>query len=77
MKLAPVINPLVIAGVIVALLGVAMLVYEYALRAEVQTLIDASPLRLTTERDHTLPTIAAVVAIIAGLGLAIAGQRRI
>jgi hypothetical protein len=73
----PFINPLVVIGVIIALLGVAMLAYEYLLHDEVQTLLDTDTLRLTTERDHTFPTIAAVVAIIAGLGLAFSGQRRI
>jgi hypothetical protein len=75
MKLS--INPLVVIGVIIALLGVAMLAYEYLLHDEVQTLLNTDTLRLTTERDHTFPTIAAVVAIIAGLGLAFSGQRRI
>jgi hypothetical protein len=75
MKLS--INPLVVIGVIVALLGVAMLAYEYLLHDEVQTLINSDALRLTTERDHTFPTIAGVVAIVAGLGLAFSGQRRI
>jgi drug/metabolite transporter (DMT)-like permease len=73
----PRITLLVVAGIVLALLGVAMLAYEYLMQAQVQTLVDSDTLRLTAERDHTFPTIAAVVAIIAGLGLAFAGQRRI
>jgi len=70
-------KPLVVIGVVVALLGVAMLGYEYLLREGVATVIDTAALRVETEPDRTIPTIAAIVAIVAGIGLAIAGQRRI
>lgn len=70
-------KPLAVVGLVVAILGVAMLGYEYLLRGAVETVVDSGPLRVETERDHTIATIAAVIAIVAGLGLAFAGQRRI
>ena len=70
-------KPLAVAGVVLAILGVAMLGYEYLLRGGVETVVDSGLVRVQQERDHTIPTIAAVIAIIAGLGLAFAGQRRI
>lgn len=70
-------KPLAVAGVVLAILGVAMLGYEYLLRGGRETVVDSALLRVEQERDHTIPTIAAVIAIIAGLGLAFAGQRRI
>jgi hypothetical protein len=70
-------KPLALAGVVLAILGVAMLGYEYLLRGGREMVVDSALLRVEQERDHTIPTIAAVIAIIAGLGLAFAGQRRI
>jgi len=70
-------KPLALAGVVLAILGVAMLGYEYLVRGGREMVVDSALLRVEQERDHTIPTIAAVIAIIAGLGLAFAGQRRI
>jgi hypothetical protein len=70
-------KPLAVAGIVLAVLGAAMLGYDYLLRDSGYTVIEQGPLRVEQERDRTIPTIAGVIAIIAGLGLAFAGQRRI
>jgi len=45
---------------------------------ERKTVLDAGPIKITQDQEKTIPipTIAGVVAIIAGLGLVIVGAKR-
>lgn len=70
-------KPIALAGIVIAVLGMAMLGYEHLLRGGGRTVAETDVLRIEEERDHTIPTIAAMVAIVAGVGLAFAGQRRL
>ena len=70
-------KPIALAGVVIALLGLLILGYEFLLRDDAGTVVETGALRVEEQRDHTIPTVAAVLAIVAGVGLAFAGQRRL
>jgi len=67
-----------LVGVILVVLGIVALVFQYVPIRETRTVVDAGPIQVQQERERRIPipTIAGVVAVIAGLGLAIASQRR-
>ena len=67
-----------LVGVILVILGIAALVLQYVPIRETRTIVDAGPIQIQqeTERRVPIPTIAGIAAVIAGLGLAIIGQRR-
>jgi hypothetical protein len=67
-----------LVGVILVVVGIAALVVQYVPIRGTRTIVDAGPIQIQqeTERRIPIPTIAGIAAVIAGLGLAIAGQRR-
>jgi hypothetical protein len=67
-----------LVGVILIVLGIAALIVPYIPIRENRTVIDAGPIQVQQERERRvpIPTIAGVVAVVAGLGLAVASQRR-
>ena len=71
-------KPMALVGVILIVLGIVALVIQYIPIRETRTVIDAGPIQVEQERERRvpIPTIAGVVAVVAGLGLAIASQRR-
>ncbi len=71
-------KPLMIAGVALIAIGIAALVIQYVPITERRTIVDAGPIQIQQDqqRNIPIPTIAGVVAVIAGVGLAIASQRR-
>ncbi len=71
-------KPLTIVGVILVVLGIAALVVQYVPVTERRTLVDAGPIQVQQEqqRNIPIPTVAGVLAVVAGLGLAIGAQRR-
>ena len=71
-------KPMALVGVILVVLGIVALVVQYVPIRETRTVIDAGPIQVQQERERhiPIPTIAGVIAVIAGLGLAIASQRR-
>lgn len=71
-------RPLTIVGVILVVLGIAALVVQYVPVTERRTLVDAGPIQVQQEqqRNIPIPTVAGVLAVVAGLGLAIGAQRR-
>ena len=71
-------KPLTIAGIVLIALGIAGLVFQYVPIREMRTVVDAGPIQIQqeTERRIPIPAIAGVIAVIAGLGLAVVGQRR-
>ena len=69
---------LTLVGIILVAAGIAGLVFQYVPIRETRTIVDAGPIQIQqeTERRVPIPTIAGIAAVIAGLGLAIIGQRR-
>ena len=64
-------------GVLLIGLGIAGLVVENVTWTETEEVVDIGPLELNTEEEHNIPipTIAGVIAVIAGLGLIFASRR--
>jgi hypothetical protein len=71
-------KPMALVGVILIVLGIVALVFQYVPIRETRTVIDAGPIQVQQERERRvpIPAIAGVAAVVAGLGLAIASQRR-
>jgi len=64
-------------GVLLVILGIAGLVMEYVTVTEKRTVLDVGPLELKAEEEHNypIPTIAGIVAVIAGLVMIVASRR--
>lgn len=64
-------------GVLLVILGVAGLAMEYITVTEKRTVAEIGPLELKTEEQHNIqiPTIAGVIAVIAGLVMIVASRR--
>jgi len=65
-------------GVFLVLLGILGLVIPNIEFSETKRVIDIGPLQVnSTEQHHVpIPTIAAIVAVLAGLGVIIASRRQ-
>ena len=63
-------------GVLLVILGIARLVMEYVTVTERRTVAEIGPLELKTEeqRNIAIPTIAGIVAVIAGLVIIVASH---
>jgi hypothetical protein len=68
---------LTMVGVVLVLLGIAGLIVENVQFTETKKVIDIGPLQVKTEEQHNIPipTVAGVVAVIAGLGMIVASNR--
>jgi len=64
-------------GVLLVVLGIAGLVLEYITVTETRTVAEVGPLELKTEEERNIPipTIAGIVAVIAGLVIIVASRR--
>ncbi|HEY0106550.1 MAG TPA: hypothetical protein VGB91_10735 [Rhizomicrobium sp.] len=64
-------------GVVLIVLGVGALLFGHFSYTETKPLIDAGPIHVSTQQDHTvwIPTIAGIVVLLAGAGLVVAGRR--
>ncbi len=71
-------RPLPVIGVILVVLGVIGLVVANVTFTEHKTVLDAGPIKITQDQEKSvpIPTIAGIVAVVAGLGLIFAGRRR-
>ena len=71
-------KPLGLFGVALIVLGVVGLVVANVSFTEHKTVLDAGPIKITQDQEKTIPipSIAGIVAIIAGFGLVIVGSRR-
>ena len=69
---------LMLLGVVLIFLGVAGLVIQNVKFTETKKVIDIGPLQVNSEEQHNvpIPTIAGIVAIIAGLGIVFAARRQ-
>jgi uncharacterized membrane protein len=64
-------------GVALIVLGVAVLVFGHFSYTETKPVADIGPLHVQSEQQHnvSIPTIAGIVSVVAGLGLVFAGRR--
>jgi hypothetical protein len=64
-------------GVVLIVLGIAGLVVENVKFTETKKVVDIGPLEINKEEQHNvpIPTIAGIVAILAGFGLIIASRK--
>jgi hypothetical protein len=69
-------KPMAIVGVLLIAIGIAGLAIDNISFTERKTIVDAGPLKITAEEHRTIPipTIAGIVAVIAGAGLLFMGR---
>ncbi len=72
-------KPIVLLGLALIVLGIAGLLISHVSWTETKPLVDLGPLQINSQEDHTvwIPTVAAVMAVLAGLGLVFAGKRSV
>lgn len=70
-------KPIMILGVVLILAGVGGLVFRSVHWTETKNVVDAGPIQINAEEDHSLwiPTAAGIAAILAGMGLVVVGRR--
>ena len=66
-------------GVLLIFIGIGGLIMQNATFTETNNVFNVGPLELRTQEQHQIPiaTIAAVVAVIGGLGLLFASERSV
>lgn len=69
-------KPMAILGVLLIAIGIAGLAIDNISFTERKTIVDAGPLKITADEQRTIPipTIAGIVAVIAGAGLLFMGR---
>ena len=69
-------KPMAILGVLLIAIGIAGLAIDNISFTEHKTIVDAGPLKITADEQRTIPipTIAGIVAVIAGAGLLFMGR---
>ena len=70
-------KPMVLVGVVLIALGVAGLAIDHISFTEKRTVIDAGPLKVTADEQRIIPipTIAGIIAVVAGVGLLFLGRQ--
>jgi hypothetical protein len=70
-------KPMLLVGVVLIALGVVGLAVDNISFTQQKTVIDAGPLKVTAaeQKSIPIPTIAGVIAIVAGLGLCFMGRK--
>lgn len=70
-------KPMVLAGIVLALLGVAALAYQGFSYTSRDTLLKVGDLKVDAEREKsvTLPPAVGIVAVIGGIALIVVGSR--
>ena len=70
-------RPLVVFGALLIAIGIAGLAIDNISFTERRTVIDAGPLKVTADQQRTIsiPTIAGVIAIVAGAGIIFLGRQ--
>lgn len=70
-------RPVVVFGVLLIALGIAVMLIDNVKFTDKRTVIDAGPIKVTEERQHTIaiPTIAGVIAVVAGAALLFFGRQ--
>ncbi len=70
---------LTILGVVLVLLGAGGLLLGHFDYTDTKPVLDAGPIHVTTQEDHrvSIPTVAGIVVLLAGVGLIITGRRAV
>jgi len=65
-------------GVLLVVLGIGGLLIQNVRLTETKKVLDVGPLQVNSEERHNvpIPTIAGIVAVVAGLGIVFASRRR-
>lgn len=68
---------LTIVGAVLIILGIGGLVFNQFSYSENKPVLDAGPIHVAAEKEHhvAIPTIAGIVAVVAGLGLIVVSRR--
>jgi hypothetical protein len=71
-------KPIVIAGVLLLVFGLAALVYRGVSYTSRETVIDIGPVHATADREKTLPIppVLGILAVAGGVALLVAGARK-
>ena len=71
-------KPLALAGILLIVLGLAALAYQGFSYTTRETVVDAGPLQIQTDRERTvpLPPILGIVAVAGGVALLVVGSRK-
>ena len=69
---------MLVTGIIIALLGAGMLVYQSFTYTTKEEVVKIGPLSATAEKEHTIgfPPFISWAMIAAGIGLIVVGARR-
>ena len=72
-------KPMAILGVLLIAIGIAGLAVDNISFTERKTIVDAGPLKITADEQRTIPipTIAGIIAVVAGAGLLFLGRARV
>jgi hypothetical protein len=70
-------KPLVVFGILLIAIGIAGLLIDNISLTEKRVVVDAGPLKVTADQQRTIPipSIAGVIAIVAGAGMIFFGRR--
>lgn len=70
-------KPIVILGVVLIVLGIGGLVIRNVHWTETENVANIGPIHIDSEEDHNvwIPTAAGIAAVLAGLGLVVAGRK--
>jgi hypothetical protein len=70
-------KPLVVFGIMLIAIGIAGLIIDNISFTEKKVVIDAGPLKVTADQQRTIPipSIAGVIAIVAGAGMIFFGRQ--
>lgn len=69
-------RPFVVFGAVLITVGIAALAIDNITFTEKRTLIDAGPVKVTADEQRSIPipTIAGVIALVAGAGMILFGR---
>jgi UDP-N-acetylmuramyl pentapeptide phosphotransferase/UDP-N-acetylglucosamine-1-phosphate transferase len=64
-------------GVVLIVLGVATLIFGHFTYSQTKPVADIGPVHINSQEEHhvSIPTVAGIVIVIAGLGLVLVGRR--
>lgn len=71
-------KPLAIVGILLIAIGIAGLAIDNISFTERKTIVDAGPLKITANEQKSIPvpTIAGVIAVVAGAGIFFLARRQ-
>jgi len=70
-------KPILILGVVLIVLGIGGLIVPNISWTETETVAEIGPVEINADQEKNvwIPTAASIAAIVAGLGLVVAGRR--